>query len=160
MTPPKALLSWDEVMGYSFFAEFDLLWKGWEDICTEPWALPAGCTAMDQHFKICRMDEEIAQLNIEIPNPVTFMGDEEDFLVHHEACLQHEGCSGLALQVAWYRMEHRHFNSVHLDWLAKLSKEDGFTVSISCGISLLWERCVPPCNHCILTGSGPSLAEI
>ncbi|KAJ7804829.1 hypothetical protein B0H14DRAFT_2290831, partial [Mycena olivaceomarginata] len=66
MTPPKALLLWDEVMGYSFLAEFDLLWEGWEDIRTEPWALPAGCTAMDQHFKICRVDEEIAQLNIEI----------------------------------------------------------------------------------------------
>ncbi|KAJ7779311.1 hypothetical protein B0H14DRAFT_2962618 [Mycena olivaceomarginata] len=81
MTPTKPLLSWDEVVGYAFLAEFDLLREGREDIRTEPWALPAGCAAMDQHFKILRADEEIAQLNIEIPHLVTFMANEEDFLI-------------------------------------------------------------------------------
>ncbi|KAJ7815583.1 hypothetical protein B0H14DRAFT_3476097 [Mycena olivaceomarginata] len=146
MTPPKVLLSWDEVVGYAFLAEFDLLREGREDIRTEPWALPAGRAAMDQHFKICRADEEIVRLNIEIPRLVTFMADEEDFLVHHEVRLQHEGRGGLALQVAWYRMERARFNGIHLDRLAKLSKEDGFTASISRGISLSRERCVPPRN--------------
>jgi hypothetical protein len=36
MTPPKALLSWDEVVGYAFLAEFDLLQEGWEDIPQSP----------------------------------------------------------------------------------------------------------------------------
>jgi hypothetical protein len=146
MTPPKRLLAWDEVVGYAFLAEFDLLREGREDICTEPWALPAGRAAMDQHFKILRADEEIARLNVEIPRLVTFMADEEDFLVHHEARLQHEGRGGLALQVARYRMERARFNSVHLDRLAKLSKEEGFTASISRGISVSQERRVPPRN--------------
>ncbi|KAJ7809272.1 hypothetical protein B0H14DRAFT_2867397 [Mycena olivaceomarginata] len=100
MTPTKPLLSWDEVVGYAFLAEFDLLREGREDIRTEPWALPAGCAAMDQHFKILRADEEIAQLNIEIPHLVTFMANEEDFLIHHEACLQYEGFDVVLASVA------------------------------------------------------------
>ncbi|KAJ7869704.1 hypothetical protein B0H14DRAFT_2571643 [Mycena olivaceomarginata] len=112
MTPPKRLLAWDE-------GEFDLLREGREDIRTEPWALPAGRAAMDQHFKILRADEEIARLNVEIPRLVTFMADEEDFLVHHEARLQQEGFDGLALQVARHRMERARFNGVHLDRLER-----------------------------------------
>ncbi|KAJ7864211.1 hypothetical protein B0H14DRAFT_2574435 [Mycena olivaceomarginata] len=146
MTPPKRLLAWDEVVGYAFLAEFDLLREGREDIRTEPWALPAGRAAMDQHFKILRADEEIARLNVEIPRLVTFMADEEDFLVHHEARLRQEGFGGLALQVARHRMERARFNSVHLDRLVKLSREDGFTASISRGTSVSQERRVPPCN--------------
>ncbi|KAJ7707057.1 hypothetical protein B0H14DRAFT_3643874 [Mycena olivaceomarginata] len=153
MTPPKPLLSWDEVMGYAFLVEFDLLREGREDIRTEPWALPAGRAAMDQHFKILRVDEEIVRLNIEIPRLVTFMADEEDFLIHHEARLQREGIDGLALQVARYRMERAQFNAVHLDRLAKLSKETGFTASISRGISVSRERCVPPRNVPDLAGT-------
>ncbi|KAJ7751846.1 hypothetical protein B0H14DRAFT_3096830 [Mycena olivaceomarginata] len=128
MTPPKRLLAWDEVVGYAFLAEFDLLREGREDIRTEPWALPAGPAAMDQHFKILRADEEIARLNVEIPRLVTFMADEEDFLV------------------ARHRMERARFNSVHLDHLVKLSREDGFTASISRGTSVSQERRVPPRN--------------
>jgi hypothetical protein len=64
------------------------------------------------------------------------MADEEDFLVHHEARLRHEGLCRLALQVARYRMEHARFNGVYLDRLAKLSKEEGFMVSISRRISV------------------------
>ncbi|KAJ7882604.1 hypothetical protein B0H14DRAFT_2255091, partial [Mycena olivaceomarginata] len=66
MTPVKPQLSWDEVVGYMFLAKFNLLRKGREDICTEPWALPAGRAAMDQHFKIVRVEEEIKRLNLEI----------------------------------------------------------------------------------------------
>jgi hypothetical protein len=101
---------------------------------------------MDQHFKILRADEEIARLNVEIPRLVTFMADEEDFLVHHEARLQQEGFDGLALQVARHRMERARFNGVHLDRLVKLLREDGFTASISHGTSVSQERRVPPRN--------------
>ncbi|KAJ7737482.1 hypothetical protein B0H14DRAFT_2408148 [Mycena olivaceomarginata] len=88
----------------AFLAEFDLLCEGREDISTEPWALLAGCAAMDQHFKIVRAEEEIEQLNLEIPWLVTFMVDKESFLIHHETRLRQEGLGGLALQVACYHM--------------------------------------------------------
>ncbi|KAJ7832527.1 hypothetical protein B0H14DRAFT_3087771 [Mycena olivaceomarginata] len=133
MTPVKPQLSWDEVVGYAFLAEFDLLREGREDIRTEPWALPAGRAAMDQHFKIVRAEEELERLNLEIPRLVTFMVDEESFLVYHETRLRQEGLGGLALQVARYRMERMRFNAVHMERLTKLSKEDGFTASITPG---------------------------
>jgi hypothetical protein len=107
---------------------------------------------MDQHFKILRADEEISRLNIEIPRLVTFMADEEDFLIHHEGRLQREGFAGLALQVARYRMDRTRFNGLHLDRLAKLSKEKEFSASICRGISVSQERCVLPRNV-------PDLAE-
>ncbi|KAJ7824252.1 hypothetical protein B0H14DRAFT_3469498 [Mycena olivaceomarginata] len=47
-------LAWETVVEYAFLAEFDLLREGREDIRAEPWALPAGRAAMDQHFKIRR----------------------------------------------------------------------------------------------------------
>ncbi|KAJ7867083.1 hypothetical protein B0H14DRAFT_3084142 [Mycena olivaceomarginata] len=125
MTPVKPQLSWDEVVGYAFLAEFDLLREGREDIRTEPWALPAGRAAMDQHFKIVRAEEELERLNLEIPRLVTFMVDEESFLV------------------ARYRMERMRFNAVHMERLTKLSKEDGFTASITPGVSVSTERRVP-----------------
>jgi hypothetical protein len=143
MTPVKPQLSWDEVVGYAFLAEFDLLREGREDIRTEPWALPAGRAAMDQHFKIVRAEEELERLNLEIPRLVTFMVDEESFLVYHETRLRQEGLGGLALQVARYRMERMRFNAVHMERLTKLSKEDGFTASITPGVSVSTERRVP-----------------
>jgi hypothetical protein len=39
---------------------------------------------LDQHFKIQHADEEIERLNMEIRCLMTYMGDEQDFLVHHE----------------------------------------------------------------------------
>ncbi|KAJ6609755.1 hypothetical protein B0H10DRAFT_1656724, partial [Mycena sp. CBHHK59/15] len=40
---------------------------------SEPWALPVGRVAMDQHYKLLRADEEIQRLNIEIQRLVTHM---------------------------------------------------------------------------------------
>ncbi|KAJ7015805.1 hypothetical protein C8F04DRAFT_905260, partial [Mycena alexandri] len=73
MTPPRTQLSWEQIVDYAFLADFDLLRDGREDIRGEPWAQPAGRIAMDQHFKLLRVDEEIAHLNLEIPRLVTHM---------------------------------------------------------------------------------------
>ncbi|KAJ7828514.1 hypothetical protein B0H13DRAFT_1454465, partial [Mycena leptocephala] len=66
MMPPKPVLDWEQVVEYAFLADFDLLRESREDIRQEPWALPSGRTAMDQHFKIICAEEEIQQLNVEI----------------------------------------------------------------------------------------------
>ncbi|KAJ7080779.1 hypothetical protein B0H15DRAFT_924340 [Mycena belliarum] len=140
MLPPKVTLTWEQVVEYAFLADFDLLREGREDIRTEPWALPAGRAAMDQHYKLLRADEEIARLNIEIRRFVTHIADEEAFLVHHEQHLRAEGDLGLAHQVGIYRMERGRFNALHVDRLGKLSKERGFTGCISAGVSVCRER--------------------
>ncbi|KAJ6605926.1 hypothetical protein B0H10DRAFT_2310689 [Mycena sp. CBHHK59/15] len=64
---PRPPLSWEEVVEYTFLADFDLLRDSNRvDPSQRPWALPAARLAMDNYFKICRAVEEIKRLNIEI----------------------------------------------------------------------------------------------
>ncbi|KAF8203394.1 hypothetical protein K438DRAFT_1580548, partial [Mycena galopus ATCC 62051] len=143
MAPVKPQLTWQTVVDYAFLADFDLLREGREDIRAEPWALPAGRAAMDQHYKMLRADEEIQRLNLEIPRLITYMADERDFLMYHESRLHDEGKEALAHQVHVARMERERFDAVHMDRLVRLSKETGFTASLSCGVSVSQERRVP-----------------
>ncbi|KAJ7075132.1 hypothetical protein B0H15DRAFT_792282 [Mycena belliarum] len=140
MTPRKPTLSWEQVVDFAFLSDFDLLREGREDIREEPWALPSGRAAMDQHFKLLRADEEIKRLNLEIRRFVTYIDDEDVFLAHHEARLRTGGNPGLAHQVGLHRMERARFDSMHLERLGKLSTEHGFTGSIRCGVSVSKER--------------------
>ncbi|KAF8144404.1 hypothetical protein K438DRAFT_1992863 [Mycena galopus ATCC 62051] len=144
MAPPKPQLSWAQVVEYAFLAEFDLLHEGREDIRAEPWALPAGRAALDQHYKMLRAEEEIERLNVEIARLVTYMADEEEFLVYHEERLRQEGEDTLAHQVRIHRGRRGRFNAVHMECLVRLSKEPGFTADIfSRGVSISRERRVP-----------------
>ncbi|KAJ7688137.1 hypothetical protein B0H17DRAFT_938661, partial [Mycena rosella] len=105
-----------------------------------PWALPVGRVTMDQRFKLPRTDEEQIRLDLEIHCLVTYIADEEPFLVHHEQRLREEGDNGLAYQVALHRMERSRFNAQHMRRLIKLSKENGFTGYLSPGVSICRER--------------------
>src|ERR1700761_2638354 len=80
----RPLLTWQEVVEYGFLADFDLLRLGREDLRNLPWALPGAREAMDQHFKILQAEVERTRLNTEILRFVTFMPEEERFLVYHE----------------------------------------------------------------------------
>ncbi|KAJ7714629.1 hypothetical protein DFH07DRAFT_715448, partial [Mycena maculata] len=126
MEPPMPTLDWEEVVECAFLADFDLLREGRHDIRQEPWALPAGRAAMDQHFKLLRADEEIQRLNLEIHRFVTYMVDEEAFLAREEEYLRTEGNEGIAQQVRSLRMERGRFTSLHMKRLVKLSKLPGF----------------------------------
>ncbi|KAJ7818940.1 hypothetical protein B0H13DRAFT_2378621 [Mycena leptocephala] len=140
MVPARTVLTWEQIVDYAFLADFDLLREGREDIRSEPWAQAAGRAAMDQHFKLLCADEEIARLNLEIPRLVTHMVDEEAFLIHHDRRLRDSSQAALAHQVALHRMQRGRFNSLHMERLVKLSKEPGFTASLSPGVSVNKER--------------------
>jgi hypothetical protein len=140
MDPPQPTLDWEEVVECAFLADFDLLREAREDIRKEPWALPSGRAAMDQHFKLLRAEEEIQRLNIEIQRVVTYMVDEEAFLTCEEECLREEGKVGLAHQVHLVRMERGRFTALHMSRFGKLSKEGGFSGSILPGVSVSRER--------------------
>ncbi|KAJ7723600.1 hypothetical protein B0H14DRAFT_3098274 [Mycena olivaceomarginata] len=135
LSPPRTQLSWEQIFDYAFLADFDLLREGREDIRTEPWAQPVGRLAMDQHYKLLRADEELARLNIEIPCLITYMVDEERFLAEGKAALAHQ------LKVQW--VDRARFNSVHMERLTKLSREEGFTASLSPGVCISKE-CMAP----------------
>ncbi|KAJ7735271.1 hypothetical protein DFH07DRAFT_870772 [Mycena maculata] len=143
MEPPMPTLDWEEVVECAFLADFDLLREGRHNIRQEPWALPAGRAAMDQHFKLLRADEEIQRLNLEIHRFVTYMVDEEAFLAREEECLRTEGNEGIAQQVRLLRMERGRFTSLHMKRLVKLSKLPGFTGNILPGVSVSKERHTP-----------------
>jgi hypothetical protein len=63
--------------------------------------------------------------------------------VYHEGRLQAEGKQALAHQVKVQRVDRVRFNSVHMERLTKLSKEEGFTASLSPGVGISKERLIP-----------------
>ncbi|KAJ7894413.1 hypothetical protein B0H14DRAFT_2334436 [Mycena olivaceomarginata] len=143
MDPAKPQLVWEKVVEYAFVAEFDLLREGREDIRAEPWALPAGRAAMDQHFKMVRAEEEIQRLDVEIPRLITYMADEREFLIYQERRLWEEGRDVLAYQVYAHHIKYGRFDDLHKQRLLKLSKEPGFMASLVRGVSASTERRVP-----------------
>ncbi|KAJ7749081.1 hypothetical protein DFH07DRAFT_961925 [Mycena maculata] len=98
---------------------------------------------MDQHYKLLRADEEIVRLNVEICHFVTYMVNEEAFLICEEGRLLEEGMAELASQVCRARMEQARFTTVHMTRLVKLSKVPGFTGNILAGTSLCCGRHTP-----------------
>ncbi|KAG1899795.1 uncharacterized protein F5891DRAFT_1128794 [Suillus fuscotomentosus] len=113
MHPPRKTLKWDEVVEYTFLADFDLLRDTRADVSQRPWASPVARRAMDLYFKMCRAREEIQWLNVEVRRLVTYIQDEEKYL---------RACEG-------------RFNSRHLKRAHEISTLPGFTRTISPGIS-------------------------
>ncbi|KAF8185590.1 hypothetical protein K438DRAFT_1907690 [Mycena galopus ATCC 62051] len=131
-----------------------------QDIRQEPWALPAGRAAMEQHFKILCAREEIEHLNVEIRRVVTYIGDEEAFLAREETALHEEGEVGLAHQVRLLRMERARFTAIHMAHFTKLSKTAGFTGSLSPGTSVSRERHDPVVRKRDIDPRAPSPSPI
>ena len=84
MSPPRSTLDWDQVVEYTFLADFDLLRDTWQDIRSRLWATPAGRLAMDNYFKVLRAEEEILRLNVEIPRLDTYIRDEDVYMLSKE----------------------------------------------------------------------------
>ncbi|KAJ7839995.1 hypothetical protein B0H14DRAFT_2587736 [Mycena olivaceomarginata] len=124
---PREALTWEEVVNYSFLAEFDLLRDGRDDVRTYPWTKLSGRVAMDQYYKLERAAKEITHLNIEIRRLVTHICDEEVFLQREEARVREECGEALAHQVYHYRMERGHSDGNHIMHLTALTKLPGFT---------------------------------
>jgi hypothetical protein len=82
LQPPRSPLSWEDVVEYAFLADFNLLCDTREDICKRPWATLTARLAIDSYFKLLHAEEEMQQLNIEIPRLVTYIRDENNYLDH------------------------------------------------------------------------------
>ncbi|KAF8189469.1 hypothetical protein K438DRAFT_1763685 [Mycena galopus ATCC 62051] len=134
--------TWEQVVEYTFLADFDILRDTRSEVQSRPWTRPAYRLAMDTYFKIERAREEITRLNIEIRWLVTWIRDEGHFLQDREASLrlsdgktddQAEKDLLLAVQMKLYRRQRGQFDDKHMEILRKLSKMKGFTGSISPG---------------------------
>ncbi|KAG1787544.1 hypothetical protein EV424DRAFT_1340062 [Suillus variegatus] len=133
--PPRASLSWEEVVEYAFLSNFDLLRDARQDISQCPWATPTGRLTMDTYFKTRRAREEIQRLDIEIRRLATYLHDESRYLTECEKQLQtlHPG---LAHQVSLHRKIRARFAGHHYQRLRDISMLEGFTGSIMPGESV------------------------
>ncbi|KAI5994652.1 hypothetical protein EDD15DRAFT_2165753 [Pisolithus albus] len=126
-SPRRRQLTFEEVVEYTFLADFDLLRNATrEDISQRPWASPAARAAMDHYFKVCRAEEEIERLNVEIHRIVTYLRDEDHYM---KACIAQLRVTHppLAYQVQLYHNTRARFTDHHLRLLAEISGLHGFT---------------------------------
>ncbi|KAI5985791.1 hypothetical protein EDD15DRAFT_2131904, partial [Pisolithus albus] len=93
-----------------------------KDVSQRPWAHPTACFALGTYFKVCRAEEEIKRLNIEIHQVITYMCDEEHFLRTCE-----EKISNL----------HSQSNGSHLKRLHDIAMLPGFSGTLIPGVSAL-----------------------
>ncbi|KAI6006783.1 hypothetical protein EDD15DRAFT_2383819 [Pisolithus albus] len=119
-SPPRPQLTFEEVVEYTFLADFDLLRNATrEDISQRPWASPA-------YFKVCRAEEEIKRLNVEICCIITYLRDEDRYM---RACIAELQVSHppLAHQVQLYHNVRAKFTNHHICLLTDTIRLPGFT---------------------------------
>ncbi|KAJ7307849.1 hypothetical protein DFH08DRAFT_719918 [Mycena albidolilacea] len=145
LDPPMASLTWEQVVEYTFLADFDILRDTRDEVQSRPWTRPAYRLAMDSYFKLCRAREEIQRLNIEIRRVVTWIRDENRFLLDQEESLRsEEGKSPedaemdrlLAVQVKLYWERRGRFDRTHIQRFQKLAHLNGFTGTIRSGTAV------------------------
>ncbi|KIK22288.1 hypothetical protein PISMIDRAFT_11754 [Pisolithus microcarpus 441] len=135
-SPPHPQLTFKEVVEYTFLADFDLLHNATcEDISQRPWATPAACAAMDQYFKVRRVEEEIKCLDVEVHRTITYLHDEAHYV---KACIAQLQVSHppLAYQVQLHYNVCAKFTNHHLRLLTKIAHLPGFTGTILPGKSM------------------------
>ncbi|KAI5981599.1 hypothetical protein EDD15DRAFT_2391694 [Pisolithus albus] len=116
--------------------EFDeVVEDTWQDVSTRPWALPTACLAINTFFKLCRAEEEVTCLNVEIHHIVTYLIDEDRYLRACEA-LYRDTHPALAHQISIYHGIRSRFTPSYLHSLEKISRLPGFSGMLTAGVSL------------------------
>jgi hypothetical protein len=142
MEPPMAQLTWEQVVEYTFLADFDILRDTCAEVQAKPWTRPSYRLTMDTYFKIQRAREEIQRLNIEIRRLITWIRDEDRLLRGQEASLrstdgktpeQIESDLLLAVQLKLHRLTRGRFDDIHMQRFYKLAKVKGFTGNLRAG---------------------------
>jgi len=135
LSPPRRTLTLEEVVEYTFLSDFQLLQDTCKDISQRPWASPTACLALDTFFKMCRAQEEIIRLNVEIRRFVTYLQDEDRYL---RACEEKLLTSHptLAYQIQVLRNVRGRFNSSHLERLVAITRLQGFSGTLEPGKSV------------------------
>jgi len=82
LDPPAPIVSWREIAEYTFIGEFDILRIARSDIRKERWTLKANRDAAVKYFKLCRAQEEIQRLNIEVCRLLAFIREETRHTKH------------------------------------------------------------------------------
>ncbi|KAF6759070.1 hypothetical protein DFP72DRAFT_806955, partial [Ephemerocybe angulata] len=149
LKPPAPKLTWDQVVEYTFLADFDLLRDSRQDIRGRPWAEPVPRAIMHQWFKIQRAKEEIKRVKIEIRRVMTFISDEKAFLARAAASLTTTTTSGgdspaLAYHLERYTHRRTLFFDIHVKRFKQLlTDEPNLDVDLSVGVPVSKELRMP-----------------
>ncbi|KAJ7301075.1 hypothetical protein DFH08DRAFT_654815, partial [Mycena albidolilacea] len=111
--PPSQHLSWEEVIDYTFLADFDIFQDPTGNPTIRAWADLAAHQLLDSYHKLNRAKQEIQQLNIEILHVVTYMKDEREFLLAKEAEILPEDPT-LAFFIGKYRRQRGQYDEIHM----------------------------------------------
>ncbi|KAF8168860.1 hypothetical protein K438DRAFT_1615960 [Mycena galopus ATCC 62051] len=155
LDPPGRLLTWAEVVDYTFLSEFDILRNPDTTSSIHAWATPAARQLLDSYYKLKRAREKIQRLNIEIRRFVTHMKDERTFLVQRESEIKAKD-PVLAFFVRKYRNQRGRFDDVHSKRLQAMKDKLGpaFTGTLQPGIRV--SPPVPPVPNPEEQGTVPS----
>ncbi|KAJ3965393.1 hypothetical protein EV361DRAFT_966865 [Lentinula raphanica] len=126
LQPPRKLLSWEEVMNYTYLSEFDFLRDTRTDIREKPWAQPAVREAMSELFKLIGARQELDRLHVEIKRLLTYMKEEEEYLTSVRLKVQVSN-PPLAYQIRLFRNERQRFNKLHRSRLNSIPQLKGFS---------------------------------
>ena len=132
MNPPRQVLEFKDIIGYSFLAEFDLLREGRQDVREKPWTKPIFREGMEQYFKLkCARDEQ-KRLDIEVRRLSTHIRDEEhDYRTAIETQLQKNPPLAKELQRRW--SWRKAVNDIHLLRLQRICDLPESTAVLSPG---------------------------
>ncbi|KAJ6597738.1 hypothetical protein DFH09DRAFT_904088 [Mycena vulgaris] len=124
LNPPGRILSWNEVINYTFLSEWDILRDPTGNAELLPWATPAARVILDTYFKIERSKEEISRLNVEIHRFVTYIRDEKEILdsrIH----MVGQTDPDLTYFIQKYQWRRGRFNEGHMERLRAMEKKLG-----------------------------------
>ncbi|KAK7437700.1 hypothetical protein VKT23_018416 [Stygiomarasmius scandens] len=132
LKPPRPQLDWDTVIDCCFLSDFDILRDTRQDVRQKRWSEPAVRVVMDKYFKYLRAGEEIERLDVEITRLVTYLYDEDEFLL--QKIEEHLPTNpALANQIRIYHERRGRFWDKHWKTLRKIAKLPGFSGSLQRG---------------------------
>jgi hypothetical protein len=126
-SPPAPTLEYQDVVEYSYVAEFSLLrLSRLGDIREQTWTHPAVRIATANYVKFRAARSEIDRLNVEVRRLRTFLRDEA---IDMEAAVGHTRLSdpSLADEIARRWELRRAINQVHAYWLERVEGLHGFS---------------------------------
>jgi len=131
-------------------AEFDLLRHSRTDVRRETWVQPAHREAVTKYFKLCRAQEEIVRLNVEIRRLRTRIHDDT---IHVVGVLEDLATGNPPLCAAvrkWWTLRSS-VNNKHLQQLDAIERFPGFTgkrgIGRHVGSTLPQGNAEPECSH-------------
>jgi len=148
LDPPRAPITWDQVVEFSQLSEFDLLRDTENQLLDKRWAVPRNRQASAKYFDMQRAKEEIVRCNVEILRLRTKIRDDA---VHFPVVIAqlHTSNAPLAAEVQRHWDYLRSINSFHLSRIAQIEALPGYSGSRAAGIRQGYmDTSVPPERQC------------